>query len=68
MMAMTDLDPGLALRQVLVELLGDGVDLRKARAGDVREVVVLVVEADVEGHGVERAVVGVRLGALHEGR
>lgn len=62
--------------EVVVELLGDAVELGQAGPGDGGEVVVLVVQADVVGEDVEgpvvrvrlrdrRAVVRVRLGGRH---
>ena len=64
---------------LIVPLWRDLLDLREPRPGDIWEIVVLVVEADIVGEDVERAVVrvgllvialfeGVVLGCLGEGR
>merc|ERR1740133_559344 len=45
--------------KVVVEFGSNLLKLRKSRAGDVQEVVVFVVVADVEGKPVQRAVIGV---------
>ena len=50
------------VRQIGIELVGDLPQLGQARPGDGGEVVVLVVQADVVGEEVERAVVAERLG------
>src|SRR6185503_9497696 len=52
--------------QRVVKLRREGAQLREARAGDVRKVVVLVVVAHVEREPVERAVIRVRLLARAE--
>ncbi len=65
-----DLDPGLVDDQALavgatpaliVEFRSDLFHLRKVESADLREIVMLVVVADVEAHVVERAVVRIRL-------
>lgn len=55
-------------RQRGVELIGGGAQRGQTRPGHGREVVVLVVVADVVGQDVERAVVAVGLGDGHVGR
>lgn len=54
--------PALVAGQLVIELAGDAVDLVQAGPGDGGKVVVLVVQADVVGDPVERAVVGKGLG------
>ena len=49
-------------RQIIVELVRDSVEGWKTRPGNGREVVVLVVQADVVREEVEGAIVRVRLG------
>lgn len=56
-----DVDPALVHRQIIIKLMRDLVELRKARPRHGREVVVLVVESDIVCEEVEDAVVGVCL-------
>lgn len=57
--------PALVAGQVAVELVGDAADGVEPGPGHGGEVVVLVVETDVVGEPVERAVVGEGLGDGH---
>lgn len=54
--------PGGVIWEIGVELAGDVVELVEAGPGDGREVMVLVVQADVVGQEVEGPVVRIRLG------
>lgn len=56
-------NPASMLREIAVELVGDGVELPQSRPWNSGQIVVLVVETDVVGQDVQRAVVGVRLGS-----
>lgn len=56
-----DVDPALVHGQLVVEFVRDAVQLGEPGPRDRREVVVLVVQADVVGEEVENAVVRVRL-------
>lgn len=49
-------------RQIIVEFVGDVTDSVEPGPGNGGEVMMLVVEANVVGEPVERAVVGERLG------
>ena len=51
--------PRFGCFKVVVEFGSNLLKLRKSRSGDVQEVVVFVVVADVEGKPVQRAVIGV---------
>lgn len=59
-----DAYPRGVVRQVVVELGGEGLDLGQASPRHVGEIVVLVVVADVEAEGVERTIVRKRLVAV----
>jgi len=57
-----DVNPALVYRQVVVELVRDAIERGQAGPRNRREVVVLVVQADIIREEVECAVVRVRLG------
>lgn len=57
-----DTNPATVVGQILVEFLGDFVDLPESGPRNSREVVVLIVQPNVVGQEIERSVVGEGLG------
>lgn len=52
-----DTDPALVIRQIVVELVSDTIELRQSGPRHGREIVVLVMQSDVVGEVVQHAVV-----------